>query len=159
MGTNTTDFKDLSIEQIAFIEKYLENFDMEVAADATNLSIADATKTLEHPIVKEIVAKEKGFRFRRLSVTNSRTLLHIAEIAYKQPLLADEDPYVTAEREQILAELPMKESIKGLELLCKYSDVLKSTSGAATPGSTEEKIGTIEAAADIAKRLVGATNK
>lgn len=156
MCENEHKTKELSIEQIMFLEKYLENFDLEAAADATNTSKETATETLEHPTVKEIVSKEKGFRFRRLSVSNSKTLLHIAEMAYKQTLLADEDPVVRADREQILADLPMKESLKALELLCKYSDVLKNATGFITPGTTDEKITTIEAAADIAKRLVGA---
>lgn len=159
MGMNVEDCKELSIEQIMFLEKYLESFDIESAADAVDLPIAEANTTLEHPVVKGIVAKEKNFRFRRLSVTNSRTLLHIAEVAYKQPLVDTDDPYAAAEREQVLAELPLKESIKGLELLCKYSEVLKSTPGAATSGTVEEKLQTVDAAADIAKRLLGATKK
>lgn len=157
---NNLDRKDsraLAIEEVQFLERYLINFDLNDACDTIGLSIEQGERVLANPIADQIIKREQGFRFRRLSVTNSRTLLHIAEVAYRSPLLADDNTPEGQLRAAALESLEQKESTKALELLCKYADALKKDGKPMEPNADlVEQVSTIDAAADIAKRLLGA---
>lgn len=157
---NNLDRKDsraLAIEEVQFLERYLVNFDLNDACDAVGLSVEQGERVLANPIANQIVQREQGFRFRRLSVSNSRTLLHIAEVAYREPLLTDDSTPEGQLRAAALESLEQKESTKALELLCKYSEALKKDGKQPEQNADlVEQVSTIDAAADIAKRLLGA---
>ena len=147
--------KILTIEQVQFLENYLLNFNLDEACDRSGMSKKDGEETLQHPVVKEIVEREHNFRFRRLTVSASRTILSIAEIAYKEPMIAT-DPTELALRQAALSQVSDKDSLKALETLCKYQETLGlQQTGAAKEKDIIDEVSTPEGALALMKRMVG----
>lgn len=140
------------MDKIKFIEKYLIDFDIDLAADQANISVEAAKRYLRDPDVKDIIDKEAAFRYRKLAVSKSKTMLHIAEKAYKEVLIDTGDEAEMAARQQALDGVADKSSLKALELLCKYDETT-----VAKKQETEilENVLRIDAAMEIAKKLKG----
>lgn len=139
--------------QIRFVGAYLRVFDLVEACTIADVGVDEGRTFLEDPAVKTIIDREMDFAFRRLAITPARTLLQVAEIAYKEPLLHSDDAYVS-ERGDILEFMSIKEQTKGLEILCKYQEVLGKES---RQGSEDEQllIGNAEDATAVMARLKG----
>ncbi|MGL5714479.1 MAG: hypothetical protein ACRCX2_15780 [Paraclostridium sp.] len=147
--------KQLAIEQVRFLENYLRNFDLEEACDRSGITKDIGEETLQHPIVREIVDKEENMRFRRLTVSASKTVLHIAEMAYKEPMLPT-DPIEYECRKVALQGITDQTSLKALELLCKFQDTLgMSTAGGSKEEDVIDKVSTVDGAKSLFKRIIG----
>ena len=140
------------MDKIKFIEKYLIDFDLELAADEANIPVDKAKLYLKDPDVKDIVDKEAAFRYRKLSVTKSKTMLHIAEKAYKEVLIDTGDELDMAARQQALDGVADKSALKALELLCKYDEASITKK---KESEILENVLRIDTALEIAKRLQG----
>jgi hypothetical protein len=147
--------KGLSMEQIQFMDVYLRDFNLDDAKMDVDISDKEVQEALEHSQVKELIEREQAFRFRKLGITPTRTLLHIAEVAYKKPCILVQGDEFYDEREAALGVVDTKEQTKALELLCKYQEVLEKGPKGKNNEEILGKIATVEEGLSIAKRLMG----
>lgn len=148
--------KELSVEQVQFLDEYLKSFNLEDSMVNTDIEEAEAKAALVHPQVTELIDKEQRFRFRKLGITPSRTLLTIAEMAYKTPCILDESDPDYESRKEVLEFIDTKEQQKALELLCKFHDVLNQSTKKNVKGDELlTKITNAEEGLKMAKKLIG----